>query len=73
MNLDLILGVLKEALHLWNAKESNKYLERVLKLEKDYYEELSKPEDDRSQLHLDQCLLELRTIAKNFIKYAGKK
>jgi hypothetical protein len=40
MNLNLILGVLKESLKLWNAKEADKYLSEVLKLEKEYYEEL---------------------------------
>lgn len=73
MKLELILGVLKEGLKLWNAKESSKYIDRVIKLEKEYYEELSRPEDERSQLALDKCLFELSSIAENFVKYSGKK
>jgi hypothetical protein len=73
MDLGLILGVLKEGLKLWNSKESTKYIDKVIKLEKEYYEELSRPEDERSQLYLDERLRELATIAKSFIQYANKK
>lgn len=73
MNLTLILGILKEGLKLWNAKESNKYIDQVIKLEKEYYEELSKSEDDRSQLTLDKCLHDIAIIAENFVKFASKK
>lgn len=73
MELSLVLGLLKEGLKLWNTKEANKYLDLVLRLEKEYYEELSINEHDRSQLRLDSILSELESIAKNFIKYAGPK
>jgi len=73
MDLSVILGVLKEGLKLWNTKDSTKYLDRIIKLEKDYNEELSRPENDRSQLFLDQCLHDIRIIAENFIKYASRK
>jgi hypothetical protein len=73
MNLTLILGILKEGLKLWNAKESNKYIDQVIKLEKEYYDELSRPEDERSQLTLDKCLHDISIIAENFVKFASKK
>lgn len=73
MDLSLYLGVLKEGLKLWNAKEGQKYLDKVIKLEKEYYAELSKNEDERSQLYLDQRLLELRIISQSFIQHPVKK
>lgn len=73
MDLSLYLGVLKEGLKLWNTKEGQKYLDLVIKLEKEYYEELSKPEDERSQFYLDDKLLHLRIISQSFIQYPGKK
>lgn len=73
MDLTLVLGVLKEGLKLWNAKESVKYLDKVIKLEKEYYEELSLPEDERSQLYLDERLRELGTIAKAFVGHNSGK
>lgn len=73
MWLDLTLGVLKEGLKLWNDRTATKYLDRVIKLEKDYNEEMSKPKDERSDLKLDSILLELRIISQSFIQYPGKK
>jgi hypothetical protein len=72
MNLELALGVLKEGLKLWNAKEATKYLDKVIKLEAEYYGILSKPEKLRSQLALDKLLREFNSVAKNFVKYRSQ-
>lgn len=72
MDLTLLLGVLKEGLKLWSDKQATKYLDRVIELEKDYYEELSKPPEDRSDLKLDRVLLELQIISQSFIHYPAK-
>lgn len=72
MDLSLALGVLKEALTLWNHKESTKYLDRVIKLEKEYYEELNKPLDARSDYKLDSIMLELTIISRSFVMFPGK-
>lgn len=73
MDLGLILGVLKAGLELWNSKEGNKYRDKLIDLEREYYDELKKPFDERSQLYLDERMLEINLIAKNFIQYASKK
>ena len=73
MDLTLFLGVIKAGLSLWSSKESNKYIDKITKIEKEYLDEMSKPEDDRSQLKLDELRLDARSVAANFIKYAGKK
>ena len=73
MELDLLLGVLKEGLKLWNSKDSTKYLDKVMKLEKEYYEELSRPSSDRSDFKLDIILLQLRILSQSFIQYPNKK
>lgn len=73
MWLDLTLGVLKEGLKLWNDKTATKYLDRVIQLEKEYNEEMSKPKDERSDFKLDSILLELRIISQSFVQYPGKR
>lgn len=73
MDLSLALGVLKEGLKLWNSKESDKYLGRVIKLEKEYYEELNKPSDERSDYRLDSIMLELTIISQSFLHYPAKR
>lgn len=72
MELELALGILKEGLKLWASKESTKYLDRVIKLEKDYHDEMSKPSDERSDLKLDRIMLELRILSQSFIYYPAK-
>lgn len=73
MEIGIVLGVLKAGLDLWNNHESNKYRDRLIKLEKSYYEELAKPFDNRSQLELDRVLFEINLIAKNFVRFSTKK
>ena len=73
MELGLVLSVLKEGLKLSNTIIDRKYLDRVIDLEKEFYEELAKPDDERSDLALDNIMLELRTIAAIFSKYNPKK
>ncbi len=73
MILDLVLSILKEGLKLSNTITDRKYLDRVIDLEKEYNEEISKPDADQSDLAIDGILFELETIARNFAKYPSKK
>jgi hypothetical protein len=73
MELGLVLSILKEGLKLSNTIIDRKYLDRVIDLEKEFYEELSRPDDERSDLALDNIMLELKTIAAIFAKYNPRK
>ena len=73
IDLNLALGILKEGLKLWNSKEASKYLDRVIKLEKEYHEEMAKPSDERSDLKLDSIMLELQILSQSFVLYPGKR
>ncbi len=72
MDLSLTLSILKEGLKLWNNREATKYIDRIIKLEKDYNEELAKPLDERSDYRIDAILLEFRILAQSFVQYPGK-
>jgi hypothetical protein len=72
MDLSLTLGLLKEGLKLWNNKEATKYIDRVIKLEKAYHDEMAKPLDERSDLRINDVLLQLRVLSQSFIQYPGK-
>jgi hypothetical protein len=69
MDLALFAEVLVQGLKLLNAKDSTKYVDKVIKLKKEYYNELLKQQKDRSDLKLDSILDELRIIAKTFADY----
>lgn len=63
---------LKFGLSLWNTKESRKYLDRVIDLEKQIYYETNKPEENRNHALIDNCNAELCIIAEATSKF-GKQ
>jgi hypothetical protein len=73
MEINLFLGVLKEGLKLWNDRQATKYLDRIIQLEKDYYEELNKPDEDQSDYKLDSIMLEFKVISQSFLHYPSKR
>jgi hypothetical protein len=68
----VLFGVLSEGLKLWNSRESTKYLDEVLQLEKEWYEEYNKPIAQRSNANLDDIELRLHLIGKHFISSLRK-
>lgn len=73
MNFDLIFGVLEQALKLWNAKEADRYLVKVMKLKRQWHEEYNKPLDQRSHDKLDDIELQLQLICEAFVETAKTK
>lgn len=71
--VSLILGVLEQGLKLWNSHESTKYLDKLIKLKKDWYEEYNRPIEERSNVRLDDIEHELRILAESFIEAARAK
>jgi hypothetical protein len=68
MDVQLILGVLEQGLKLWNSKEADKYISKLIKLKKEWYEEYNKPLDQRSDVRLDYIELQLRILCQSFIQ-----
>lgn len=71
--VQLILGVLEQGLKLWNSHEATKYLDKLIALKKDWYEEYNRPIEERSDLTLDSIELELRILAESFIQASSRK
>jgi hypothetical protein len=70
----LLITVLEQGLRFAAAKEGNKHqelLNKVLKVKKEYYEELRRT--DYSQRILDELLLELQLHAETFGKIPAPK
>lgn len=61
-----ILGILYAGLSLWKSLESRKYIDRLMSLKKDYYEEMSKPIEERSDAVLDDILFQLCLLGAGF-------
>lgn len=62
--VEALLSVLKYALSIGDTVLRRRYLDRVIKLEKLYYEESNKPEAERNHAFMDNIDAELRIIAK---------
>lgn len=69
--ITLLFGVLEQGLKLWNSKEGRKYLDRVIKLKKEWHEEYIKSLDVRSDDKLDGIEYELRVLSESFVQAAG--
>ena len=72
MDRTVVFGVLEQGLKLWNSKESTKYLDKMISLKKDWYEEYNKPLSERSDVKLDSIELQLRILCNSFIQAAQR-
>lgn len=58
--ISTIFGILGSALSIWESKEKTKYMDKYIKLKKEWYEEYHKePRDDAS---LDNLEFELKLL-----------
>ena len=65
--ISALFEVLAEGLKLWNSKESTKYLDEVLKLQKEWLKEYEKPFHKRSNADLDHIEQQLHIISRQFV------
>jgi hypothetical protein len=68
----VLFEVLVQGLKLWNQKESTKYLDEVLDLQRRWLEEYNKPRSKRSNADLDHYEQQLCLISKQFTSSFGK-
>lgn len=61
-----LLQVLLAGLQLWTDKEKTKYVDQLMKLKKEYYEEVNKPDDKRDDAVLDNLEFQLRLLGSAF-------
>lgn len=67
---EALILALKSGLSLWQSKESRKYMDKTISLEKEYYDESNKNRPDMARL--DNIDFELRLIGKAFSAELGK-
>lgn len=68
----LILSLLNVGLQLWLSKEKTKYIDQKLAIEKQYYEEINKPLEQRSDAVLDNLEFQLKILVIAFTQEASK-
>lgn len=67
-----LAGALHAGLSLWEHKDKTKYLDKLIRLEKEWYEETNKPREEQSDAELDRIEFELRLTARGWTAVAGK-
>ena len=69
---EALFQVLAAAFKIWEHKEKNKYLDEIMRLQKEYYAEINKPFESRDNSVLDNIGFELRTLGSTFAASVGK-
>jgi hypothetical protein len=62
--IETLLNVFLQGLTLWNSKEKTKYVDKILSLKKDWYDEYKKPIGSRDDDKLANIQSELRLTAE---------
>lgn len=71
--IGLVLGLAKIALQIFQDERRGRFSSRLDKIQREWQDEMSKSEDDRSDLELDRLLFESRQLAKLIIDQHSKK
>jgi len=68
--VESLFKVLASGLSLWQSKESRKYLDKLIRLKKEWYEEYNLDRPDMAKL--DNIEFELRLLSEAFASKVGK-
>lgn len=73
MELGLVLQVLKLSLEIFKDERRDRFLKKFLKLEKEWSDELAKPENEQSDLMLDRLYFDAEALAKLVVNESRSK
>ena len=71
--IESLIEALSAGLGLWKSKESRKYLDKLMKLQKEYYEAINKSENEWDDAVIDNIAFELCILSKAFNSSVGTK
>jgi hypothetical protein len=72
MTIGTILSLIKLGLEVFKDERKDRFLKKQAKLEKEWMDEISKPDSERSDLTLDRLYFESNNLAKLIISEASK-
>lgn len=72
MEFGLILQVLKLSMEIFKDERKDRFLKKYVKIEKEWNEELAKPDDEQSDLTFDRLYVDAESLAKLVISEAHK-
>lgn len=72
MTIGTILQLIKLGLEIFKDERKDRFLKQQIKLEKEWMDEMSKPDSDRSDLTLDRLYFDSSVLAQLVISEARK-
>jgi hypothetical protein len=70
--IESLFAVLGSGLKLWASKEAHKYIDKYIKLRKEYYAEVNKPFDQQDHAVIDNIRFELQLLSSAFSSSVGE-
>lgn len=71
--IGLILKLAETGLGLWAQKDARKYLDELISLRQEYYEEFNKPLENRDDARLDRIEFRINILCESFASAVGAK
>lgn len=72
MTIGTILSLIKLGLEVFKDERKDRFLKKQIKLEKEWMDEMSKPDEDRSDLTLDRLFFDSSELASLVISESRK-
>ena len=73
MEVGLVLQLIKLSLEIFQDERRDRFLKKYVKLERQWHEEMDRPDSERSDLALDTILRECNLLAKLVVAESSKK
>ena len=67
-----VISLVNTALGYMHTKEKRKYLDKIISLEKDYYEAINRNEANWNDARIDNIMFELKLLINSINSEAGK-
>ena len=68
-----LFKITEHTLSIYQTKQARKYLDRVVYLKREYYEESNKPENKQNHARMDNITAELRIISESVALFGKPK
>jgi hypothetical protein len=71
--ISVILSLADTGLKLWQQKDARKYIDQLIELKQEYYNEINKPEGTRDDARLDRIEFRIKLLCDSFTSSAGQQ
>lgn len=70
--ISVILSLTDTGLKLWQQKDARKYIDQLIELKQEYYNEINKPNELRDDACLDRIEFRIKLLCESFTSSVGQ-